>query len=250
MKIFEIRDVNNIYGYLFSNNDYSDYYIEINDNDNQDIFFQMFIDNNEHIINNDWTKKWIEERVIPYSRQNINDILLNSKMESYNELELFIKCKGKSSMDNSYLKEITREELSKTVLERRKKRIIDYIYDNNTLTVFFMNNKTKKYKVTDKELLKYMNYNNSHLSIFGNEIVFNSTIRFSYEYLYNNGTEYDLSYQAIISYLSKNLVTQKEVIDELGYSRQYLNVLSKNDVLKPVKKDVYLKSDLVLYKSR
>lgn len=247
MKVFEIRDINNIYGYLFSNDDYSDYYIEINDEVKQDIFFQMFLDNNECIINNDWTKKWIEERVIPNNRQNINDILKNSKIEKYNELELFIKVKGRSSMDNSYLKEIKIDDITSNIKERRKRRIREYIYDNNTLIVFFMDNKTILYKIDDQDLLKYMN-NGSFLSIFGCEIVFTRKIRLSYDFLYKNGKVIDISYDTIIKYLAENLCTQREVILDLGYSRQYLHILSKNDILKPIKKDVYLKNDVILYK--
>lgn len=246
MKIFEIRDNLNIYGYLFCNNNYSDYYIEINnDNLNQDVFFKMFLDNNINVINNFWAKRWIEERVIPSNRQNINDILLNNNMISYNELELFIKAYGRSSMDNEYIKRIDENELINNVSERRKKRILDFIKDENRLICFFMNGKTKVYTIKNEDI-KYIN-TKPFLSIFGNEIIFNSKIRYNYDYLYYNGIDMVLNYSALKDYLENNLISQKEICEELNISRQGVNKkLNKGDLISY--NNNYIKNEIALFR--
>lgn len=249
MKIFAIRNKNMVYAYLFSNDTYDDYYIEINDEvKEQDVFLKMFLDKNEKTINNDWAKRWIDERVIPSNRQNINEILKDSNLQEYNELVLLIKSKGKSSMDDNYLEEIKMDKVSEGVQKRREKRIIDFIFDNNRLFVFFMDGITKEYAINDNNELKYIINEKPFLSIFGNEIIFNSKIRYNYDYLYDNGTIINISYTGLVAYLVDNLIKTKDVEKELDYSRQYINMLAKKEKIKKINNDIYLKNSVIKFR--
>ena len=67
MKIYEIRNNNNIYGYFYCSDDYEDCYLDLIEGlEEYPIFFNMFIENKKYTINDYWTLKWIKERVIPY----------------------------------------------------------------------------------------------------------------------------------------------------------------------------------------
>ena len=248
MKVFEIRDNIDIYGYLFCVNNYSDYYIEINSNNlNQDVFFKMFLDKKENTINYTWARRFIEERVIPANRQNINDILLNNGMNEYNELEMFIASNGRSSMDNTYLRKIKEEDIIEEIRERRKRRIIDFIQEENKLIVFFMDGASKLYEITNQDDLKYINNTDASLSVFGNEIIFNSKVRFSYDYLYANGKYCDISYSGILNYMNKNLIRNSDISEELNISRQGVNKKLKSSKFININNN-YLRNELVLYK--
>ena len=54
-------------------------------------------------LNNEWTTKFIRERIIPPSRQNINSFLKKYKIKEYNEYDLLKLNKGKCCMDDCYI---------------------------------------------------------------------------------------------------------------------------------------------------
>ena len=94
------------------NDKYDDCYIELNEGlEEYPIFFQSFINKNKYTINSYWTYKWINERIVPYERGNINSILKDNKIPYYNELLLLISSKGNSSMDDNYIEEIKESDL-------------------------------------------------------------------------------------------------------------------------------------------
>ena len=245
MKIFAIRDKKSIYGYIFSRNDYEEYYIEINnDVKEHGAFFHMFLEKGKKVINIEWAKRYVDERAIPSNRQNINLILKNSNMKYYNELLIFIKAKGKSSMDDYYLEEVEEESIEGDVKKRREKRILDFIFDRDKLIIFFMDGITKEYKITDEYELKYIQNQEPFLSIFGEEIIFNSRIRYTYEYLYENGKLFGLSYDSIKKYVSKNVFKTSDVTRALNCSRQYVHQLMEKGELKTMSNDTFLKNDI------
>lgn len=244
MKIYEIRNKEDIFGYLFYNKKIDDYYIELNTNiNNHPIFFNEFIKKGKASINNYWTKKWIDERVIPYSRQNINSILKINDFASYDELEIFIKMKGKSSMDDTFIKEIKIDELSVEVKERRKKTIIDFIVlKDNKILIFFLNGEAKIYNL-DYDVVE------PFISSFGNEIIDNYNHYLDYLELYEKGKSSPLSYDDLIIYLKNNIYTIDDARKELNVTKQYINQI-KDNKFNEIKDNLYLKNDIILSQNK
>lgn len=54
-------------------------------------------------IDNEWSMKWVQSRIIPSSRQNIGEILRVNKMTSYDEHTLLLKNEGRSCQDEFYV---------------------------------------------------------------------------------------------------------------------------------------------------
>lgn len=54
-------------------------------------------------VDNEWSMKWVQSRIIPSSRQNIGEILRVNKMTSYDEHTLLLKNEGRSCQDEFYL---------------------------------------------------------------------------------------------------------------------------------------------------
>ncbi len=236
MKIYEIRNKDTIYGYLFSDDNYEEYYIDLVDGlDSYPVFFDLFIKKRKTTINSYWSKKWVMERVIPYERQNINDILKESKIKYYNELLLFVKCGGKSSMDDNYLKEINDKDIAK---ERNDRVIKDFIrISNNKLIVFFKN---------ETVVLDYLEPINEipFLSKLSNEIIFNSKYRFDYEMIKKNGKRIDFRYEDLVNYINENIYSAKEVEDELGISKQSVYNLRSNESVIKLNNNMFLKNNI------
>ena len=224
------------------NDKYDDCYIELNEGlEEYPIFFQSFINKNKYTINSYWTYKWINERIVPYERGNINNILKDNKIPYYNELLLLISSKGNSSMDDNYIEEIKGSDLDCKIKNRMEYHIIDFISLDNQLIVFLKNNKSYILdNINEKEI--------PFLSIFGNEIIYNSKDRYDYLFIRDNGKEFPLSYNALIHYINTNVLTSKEIVDQFGFSRQYLNSLKKENNIISLNNGLYILNSIKLFK--
>ena len=224
------------------NDKYDDCYIELNEGlEEYPIFFQSFINKNKYTINSYWTYKWINERIVPYERGNINSILKDNKIPYYNELLLLISSKGNSSMDDNYIEEMKESDLDDKIKNRMEYHIIDFIPLDHQLIAFLKNNKSYILdNINEKEI--------PFLSIFGNEIIYNSKDRYDYLFIRDNGKEFPLSYNALIHYINNNVVTSKEIVDQFGFSRQYLNSLKKENNILSLNNGLYILNSIKLFK--
>ena len=244
MKVYEIRNNEYVFAYFFYIPEKDECYIELNDAPYYPVFFELFKNKGITTLNEDWTRNWIGERVIPADRQNIAQILKTNGYKTYNEIELLLASKAKSSMDDNFLKQISYNDISDYVNNKRKMLIKDFIkVSNNNLIIFFEDGASKEYHYT------FQTEEEPFLTSFGNEIIFNSSYRISYEELYSKGKSFILNYDNLVEYLNKNILTSSDVQKELNVSRQYVGILEKNGAMR-IKNKFFLKNDLKTYKNK
>lgn len=65
-----------------------------------------FIEKGEKVIGDEWSLRWVKQRVIPPERQNIGQILRENGMKYYDEFPLLVKNHGRSCQDECYLVEL------------------------------------------------------------------------------------------------------------------------------------------------
>ncbi len=85
------------------------FFIDINEHaDESDVpmLFVPFVRQNKRHIDNKWTKRWIKERIVPSSRQNLGEVLRANNLEFYDEMALFIVGDGKCEQDDFFIREI------------------------------------------------------------------------------------------------------------------------------------------------
>lgn len=70
------------------------------------LLFVPFIRQNKRHISNKWTKRWIEERIVPSSRQNLGEVLRANDLKFYDEMALFIAGDGRCEQDDFFVREI------------------------------------------------------------------------------------------------------------------------------------------------
>ena len=58
-------------------------------------------------LDDEWSRKFVKERVVPFERQNIGEIMREVGMVKYDEFPLLVYTSGRCCMDDFYLKEIT-----------------------------------------------------------------------------------------------------------------------------------------------
>lgn len=75
---------------------------DVNDNE-VPFMLSLAMKKGSRAVDSEWSKKWVQSRVIPSSRQNIGEILRVNGMTSYDEYELLIKNEGRSCQDEFYL---------------------------------------------------------------------------------------------------------------------------------------------------
>lgn len=240
MKVLEIRNKENIFAYMFyTNNPNDSYYIELNKEAiDYPVFFHLFIENNKYVINNYYSEKYINERIIPYERHNIGSILRENNMYNYNPIDFYIRALGKSSMDDTFIKKIKYEDVLDNVKERRKHLIKDFILlrSNNKLVIFFKNGVAKIIDINN-------NPNKPFLSLFGEEIIFDSKYRFDYDFLYKNGKDFPLSYSDLINYMDDNILNSGDICEKYSISRQYINQKKEDFIV--INNNLYLKNDVL-----
>lgn len=66
----------------------------------------LFLKKGKRHIDEEWSMRWVRERIVPSSRQNIGEILRVNGMKTYDEHTLLIKNEGRSCQDEFYLTEM------------------------------------------------------------------------------------------------------------------------------------------------
>ena len=66
----------------------------------------LFLKKGIRSLDQDASMRWVRSRIIPSSRQNIEEILEKNKMDSYDEHTLLLKSEGRSCQDEFYIEEI------------------------------------------------------------------------------------------------------------------------------------------------
>ena len=74
------------------------------------IMLACFLKRGIRHIDEEWSMKWVQSRVVPPSRQNIGQILRVNNMKRYNEHELLVKNQGRCCQDECYIEEIIRKK--------------------------------------------------------------------------------------------------------------------------------------------
>lgn len=248
MKTCLIKDeVNNLeLGFLFYFENKDIYIVELNDELKENdvpIFFLPFIKRNEYTIDIKWSKVFVEKRIVPSERQNINSILKNNNLKNYDEYKLLILSKGRCSQD----------DLSVTAYDNdlplwAKKRL-----ENNIKTATYID--AHKYLLeVGKEMMvvdieSYLKNNRTFFNLLNSQGTFKKIPGGSGIYhdeqhfimlkdLKTMEVKYLDEAKLYQRYFNSNIIDTNEASKILNCSRQYINSLVNNgrlDVYKELK---------------
>ena len=100
---------------LFYNEDTREYRIEIDPAAGEDdvpMLLIPFIWRKQRTLDATWSRKWVQERIVPPSRQNLGQILKANGLEDYDEFQMLMISKGRCCQDDFALVEIDAESLT------------------------------------------------------------------------------------------------------------------------------------------
>ena len=250
MKIYEIIDEENklSVGYLLYFEKEKSFVIELQnylDEWNAPLLFANTVKAGKFTIGREFSRLWVNERVIPAGRQNIDLILANAQLKEYDEAALLDKSSARCSQDSMYINKV--DVLPDYIIKRMETNLEECVpCENHSLLCFFNDKTVKKIdllklnktaditKITSNEKV----FKSAHIAAGGYFVTFNDSIDIDAKELYENGDKIPLSLEDFFAFVKMNVLDSSECCDVLECSRQNLtNYLSK-DLLVPLKPDV------------
>ena len=129
------------------------FFIELPDNADPwetPIILSSFAEKQEMTINSYWSKKWVQQRVVPIDRQNIGQILRNNDLKSYDEYKLLVLANGRCAQDDYYIEPIDEHALPSELTKRFRKKIEDVIpLGGGEYLIYFCNGKIKRCNIKE-----------------------------------------------------------------------------------------------------
>ncbi len=224
------------------------------------LLFTAYVKKGIFTIPRDISFLWVQERVIPSGRQNINAILKNHHLKTYDEMNLLLLSKARCSQDHYCICES--DALPKYVRKRQQKNLRECLMlEENQLLCFFKDDMAKKMNLdrlrhvegVDKVLKNEKLFQSGKMGADGYYVTFNDSIDIPAAALYETKGGLPITYSDFITYIQKNVSDTAEVCEALDCSRQNLAYLVKKERLSPVKENVkgnlFLKADIERWKA-
>ncbi len=249
MTIFEIHDSAKdlIVGYVFYFERAKRFYAEVpSDLDEWTAPFMFYghVKRGIYSIDDEWTMKWVRQRIIPAERQNIGAILRDNGLKYYDEYKLLCLSEGRCAQDELYIVRTELEKLPDEIKQRLAKKVRDVLpLPGNRVVVFFKDGEARLIAMDDlladqNVFLKILRepevFNRVHVSPGGNGIEWGVGRAVTAEKLYVSGEKSQLSYDDMLRFAALRLVDTTDACKYLDVSRQYINQLIKQERITPV----------------
>lgn len=200
----------------------------------------------EWSVNSYWSRKFVEERIVPPDRQNISSILQYNHLDEYDEFALFLIADGRCAQDECYIEEISLDEVPTDILKRRSEYVETATYFDGSLLVTMKNGEVflvDLERAKDKHdwlgrLLSYANWKNGlRVDCDGNSVMFSQSRSISAEYLRQNGSRLPFDVTVLREYACNEIISTGTAMKILDCTRQNIDDLVKRGRLTPAKID-------------
>lgn len=261
MKICEIhddyRDLVVGYLYYYENND--SYLIELSEDlstDASPVFFESFIRHQEFTVNAEWSRKYVQSRVVPRDRQNLGEILKNAGLSTYDMFKLLIPSAGKCSQDDCSIRVVN---MVPSWLEERKSRWISNVaplsnfrlfvsFEDGSSRIIDMHNIFENDRTLAVLLEREDDYKRVEIRASGRYLDFGAGKEIMYDRLYSAGENLQLSNYDLETIFKNSYADISYICEKYSVSKQYVNKRLKDKGVSPAMKSragyIYKKSDI------
>ena len=266
MKIYAIksdedRTKERVFGYLFYYEKEEKFHIEIpKDVDfwEAPMILDHFIEDGSYFVGEYYSKKWVENRIIPQDRQLLGKILKENNLECYDEFRLLTLATGRCAQDHFYISPVKYEDISEEIKERMRNNILDASFILEDIVWFTMKS-GEIYEVIctgDSKLdmfRRLMDYYNlltdAVVDPAGNSLILGGNFEFTREDVLKYGRKLPINTNTLKKYMADILVNSEEAAAILDCSRQNIDDLVKRGKLTPLKTgangNIFLKNDVL-----
>lgn len=206
----------------------------------------------------EWSRRWVESRIVPPSRQNIGEVLRVNGLSSYDELALLEATRGRNSQDECYLEPLRADDAPAWFAEREGGRVVDaFPLEGARLLACFRDGMTRLYSEADllaldggigRILSDGRLFERARVSPGGREVRWGTTVRLEDRDLRAAGTPVPLPWDDLARIAPAMLVDAAEAAGMLGCTRQNVNALMKRGSLAAAKASgkatMFLRADI------
>ena len=221
------------------------------------LILSSFVKRGIYSIDAEWSKKWVQQRIVPPERQNIGQILRDNKLKGYDEYNLLLLSMGRCEQDDYYLVQL--KEIPAFIKIRYENKVEAVTpLDDHQLLVFFCNGDAKKYnaKAMYDRLYAYYQRLNPEILFYqvkvetgGYGVCWGNEVRLSKDELYMHGERFPFTLKEMKAFVQHSTVNSAEAAEILNCSRQNIDDLVKRGKLNPLKKSeksmLFLKDEVL-----
>ena len=196
-------------------------------------------------IGRDWSRRWVESRLVPQSRQNLGEVLKANGLERYDSLKLLELTGGRNSQDGCYLEPIAAADAPAWFREREAGRIADAVaLEGGRILVAFRTGETALVDVGEiavgrqglaRVLSSPETFARMQVPLGGREVSWGTVASIADEDLRSYGRLLGLSWADLVKTASTLLVDTSEAAAMLACTRQNVHALARRGVLRAVK---------------
>ena len=256
MKIFAIKDEtmkpDSILGYLIYYEFPKAFYIELPDYaDPWDTppILSAFADRGEYSVNSFWSRRWVQQRIVPQDRQNISQILRDNGLKEYDEFSMLMLANGRCEQDDCYLEEVSTDDLPELLVHRWKTKIEDVIpLASFRLLAFFRNYSARIVDIRAMDIpscapftVSQKRFDSVEVQPDGYGVYWNEEAVISHSELFRRSVSIPLTLRDIHRYVQNRVVNASEACRILDCSRQNIDDLMRRDKLHPLRTDAKYK---------
>ena len=205
-----------------------------------------------------WSKRWVESRLVPQSRQNLGEVLRENGLDSYDTLRLLEMTDGRNSQDDCFLTPLRLADCPEWYRERESARVVEAVaLQGRRLLVAFRTDEVRLYESEELAMLddgfsriaeSEAVFERVEVATGGRGVRWGSVVVIDDDRLRHAGTSLPLSWNDLSSIAPSLLVDSSEAANMLGCTRQNLHALAKRGSL-PVAKSsgkatLFLRADI------
>ena len=204
-----------------------------------------FAKRGEWEIDAEWSRAWVESRLVPQSRQNLGEVLRENGLDHYDTLKLLEMTEGRNSQDDCYLVPLHPDDAPKWFAERESMRVVEAVaLEGMRLLVAFRTGEVRLIDRVDLEtqesalarvLCDEAAFAKAEPTPGGRGVRWGSAIAIGNGMLASMGQPIPLSWNDLSRIAPALLVDARETAQALGCSRQNVNALVKRGALCPAK---------------
>lgn len=249
VKVFAIKSDSNgekVLGYLFYYQKVDEFYVELPsyaDEWETPLLLSSFAKRQQYTVNRYWSRIWVQQRIIPPDRQNINSILRDNGLKTYDEFALLALAEGRCAQDDCYIEPMEEIDLPQEILDRFSIRVEEAVpLAEGQMLVFFRNGAARRCDMrqlcTDRRFVPILQnarlFSTVQVQTDGYGITWGENLDVGADQLYREGMDIPLSIHDFQSYASSCITDTAGACKLLNCSRQNISDLVKRGKLHPL----------------
>ena len=265
MRLFALKDSadpeRSVLAVLCYYEGYDEYYIDMPQNTDPwtvPFVLSSFAGRGCWSVNSEWSRRWVESRLVPRSRQNLGEVLRVNGLDDYDTLRLLELTGGRNSQDDCYLEPLRLADAPGWFQERERRRVVEAVaLEGRRLLVAFRTGDVRLYAageiralaggsaavIADEEA-----FGRAEVAPGGRGVRWGHAVAFDDGALASAGTLLPITWADLKRIAPALLVDASEAADTLGCTRQNLHALAKRGSM-PIAKSsgkatLFLRADI------